>query len=248
MSEKISTPPNSPTLALVTGASKRLGREIALNLARKGYSIGLHYFRSTFEAESTKREIEALGSRVVLLKADLRDPKAIVTLFEEIEETKIELGLLVNSAAIMPKSDLLTIAFEEWENVMNSNLRSVWLCSQQAVPLMKEGGLILNISDVGADQSWTQYGAYVISKAGVNTLTRILAKQLAPKIRVCGIAPGLLMRSPNMKNEEWDQLASKVPMKSAGDLSSFFATIDLLIENGYITGETIKLDGGSSLG
>ena len=113
---------------------------------------------------------------------------------------------------------------------------------------MENKGVIINISDAGADLHWTGYGAYGISKYALNELTCLLARQLAPAIRVCGIAPGLLLKSVDMAPEEWDKLAARVPMQSAGDLGSVLKTIDLLIANEYITGEIITLNGGASLG
>lgn len=234
--------------ALVTGAARRVGKAIALHLADQGYDIGLHFFTSQKEAESTRAEIASLGREAILLKADLRDPAQIEAMFNQLRTEGVDLSLVVNSAAIMPASDLMKITWKDWDEVMNSNLRAVWLICQQAARMMKLGGVILNISDAGAEQQWTGYGAYVISKNGVNTLTRLLAKQLAPSIRVNGIAPGLLQKPAEMPDAEWQKLAARVPMRSAGDMDSFLATIDLLVENGYITGETITLNGGDSLG
>lgn len=148
----------------------------------------------------------------------------------------------------MPKSDLMKISWEDWDRIINVNLRAAWLVSRQAVAFMRKKGVIINISDAGADLHWTGYGAYGISKYALNELTRLLARQLAPAIRVCGIAPGLLMKADETTQEEWDKLAERVPMQSAGDIKSLLATIDLLISNEYITGEIITLNGGASLG
>jgi pteridine reductase len=148
----------------------------------------------------------------------------------------------------MPISDLMKISNEEWDEIININLRAVWLISRRASEMMTDGGVIINMIDGGAKLHWTGYGVYGISKVALNELTMLLARQLAPKIRVCGIAPGLLMKSENMPQEEWDKLAERVPMKSAGDTSAVVETLDLLIDNGYITGEIITLNGGASLG
>ena len=234
--------------ALITGASQRIGREIALHLARQGFNIGLHFSKSKVAAEQTKIEIESLGRRVVLLQANLDNPDEIEYLFKCLSKENKTIDLVVNNAAIMPKSDLLKISWQDWDKVMNINLRGTWLLIQKAVELIKPGGVVINISDAGAEMHWTGYGAYGISKYALIELTRLLAKELAPGIRVCGIAPGLLMKSESMSQDEWDRLAERVPGKSAGDLDAFLATVDLLISNGYITGETITLNGGASLG
>lgn len=234
--------------ALVSGSAARVGKAIALHLAGLGYDIGLHWFTSRSEAESTKSEIESMGRKVYLLQADLRQPQDIEKMLDQVGEAGVNFTLLVNSASVMPPSDLMNISWQEWDVILNLNLRAVWLMSQQAGRIMKPGGLILNISDAGASQQWTGYGAYVISKNGVNSLTRLMAKQLAPSVRVNGIAPGLLLKPAAMTEEEWNKLAERMPMRSAGDMDSFLSTIDLLIENEYITGETLTLNGGDTLG
>lgn len=239
---------NPVKFALVTGAAHRVGREIALHLARNGFDIGLHYSTSKEAAERTKNEIETLGRKVILLQADISDPDEIDDLFKILTREKIVIDVLVNNAGIMPKSDLLKMSWQEWDQILDTNLKGGWLVTRKAVEFMKPGSVVVNISDAGAEMHWTGYGAYGISKYALNELTRLLAKELAPDIRVCGIAPGLLMKSDEMEQAEWDRLAERVPGKSAGDLNAFMATLDLLIENGYITGEIITLNGGASLG
>ncbi len=235
-------------LALVTGAAHRVGRELALHLARRGFDIALHYGKSEEEAKHTSQEIEVLGRHVMLLKADLANPAEIEVLFHTLRQKAESLDVLVNSAAVMPRSDLLKITWQEWDDVFAVNLRAAWLMARHASQLMHSGGVILNISDAGADLHWTGYGAYGLSKFALNELTRLLARQLAPAIRVCGIAPGLLLKAEEMPQAEWERLAARVPMKSAGDVQGLLDAVDLLLANEYITGETITLNGGASLG
>lgn len=234
--------------ALVTGGARRVGKAIALHLARSGYDVGVHYETSAEDAFKTKMEIESLGQKCFLYKADLSNPAEIETMFLEISTNVSLIDILVNSAAVMPKSDLMKISPNEWDEIIDINLRAPWLLSVKAAAMMNTGGVILNISDAGAEMHWTGYGAYGISKYGLNELTRLLAKQLAPEVRVNGIAPGLLLRAEEMSVEDWNKLAGRVPMQSEGDFESLMATIDLLISNGYITGEIITLNGGASLG
>lgn len=234
--------------ALVTGGARRVGKAIALHLARSGYDVGVHYGTSAEDALKTKMEIESLGQKCFLYQADLSNPAEIETMFLEISTNVSLIDILVNSAAVMPKSDLMKISPNEWDEIIDINLRAPWLLSVKAAAMMNTGGVILNISDAGAEMHWTGYGAYGISKYGLNELTRLLAKQLAPEVRVNGIAPGLLLRAEEMSVEDWNKLAGRVPMQSEGDFESLMATIDLLISNGYITGEIITLNGGASLG
>lgn len=234
--------------ALVTGGARRVGKAIALHLARSGYDVGVHYETSAEDAFKTKMEIESLGQKCFLYQADLSNPAEIETMFLEISTNVSLIDILVNSAAVMPKSDLMKISPNEWDEIIDINLRAPWLLSVKAAAMMNTGGVILNISDAGAEMHWTGYGAYGISKYGLNELTRLLAKQLAPEVRVNGIAPGLLLRAEEMSVDDWNKLAGRVPMQSEGDFESLMATIDLLISNGYITGEIITLNGGASLG
>lgn len=239
--------PGEIPLALVTGAAKRVGKLISLHLARKGYAIGLHFNSSIDEARDTVREIREIGAPVYLLKADLNNAQEITDLFTNLDQIPHPLKILVNSAAVMMRSDLMKIDIEDWEKVMNINTRSVWLISRESALRMRSGGVIINISDVGARKNWTGYGAYVISKAAVETLTRLMARQLAPDVRVNAIAPGLLLRSSDISEEEWQTLINRVPMKKAGNPQHLLASLDFLLYNEYITGEIITLAGGYQL-
>lgn len=234
-------------LALVTGAGRRVGRVIALHLAGQGFAIGVHYHASEDEAGETIEDIRKMGVAAYPLKADLSDPLEIQHLFKQIDEIPLPLGVLVNSAAIMQRSDLLKIDVEEWDTMFNLNTRAVWLVSREAAARMRTGGSIINLSDVGAGKNWTGYGAYAVSKSAVETLTRVMARQLAPKIRVNAIAPGLLLRGGETSEMEWRALIEKVPMKTAGEIDQFLKTLDFLLSNGYITGEVITFAGGYQL-
>ncbi len=158
-------------LALVTGAAHRLGRAIALALARQGYAIGLHYHHSEAEAGETAREIEALGVPVLRLQADLLEPAQIEDLFARVAGSGWPLRVLVNSAAVMPRADLRSISPEEWDATLALNLRAPLLCAQQAARLMDapgaRGGAIVNVSNSGALRAWTAFPAYMVSKAGL---------------------------------------------------------------------------------
>lgn len=234
-------------LALITGAAKRVGRLTALHLAGKGYAIALHYNSSREDAQTAAEEIRRLGVPAYPLQADLSDEQAVHTLFQQLDDIPHQPKVLVNSAAVMARSDLLQVAVEDWDGLMNLNARAVWLTSREVSKRMKEGGTIINISDVGARKNWTGYGAYVVSKAAVETITRLMAKQLAPAIRVNAIAPGLLMRGVDLSDVEWQALIEKVPMRKVGEIGQFLDTLDFLLSNEYITGEVISLSGGIQL-
>lgn len=234
-------------LALVTGAVRRVGRLIALHLAGRGYAIALHYHHSQDEAEEIAGEISRLGVPVYPFNADLTIPADVEGMFAAIDGLPHQLTLLVNSAALMTPSNLLTMNVDEWNKLFDLNTRGVWLCSRAAASRMTNGGLILNLSDVGAGKNWTRYGGYVVSKAAVESLTRVMARQLAPRVRVCAIAPGLLMQAEGQPEEEWERLVEKVPLQRPADPVELLSAIDFLIDNQYITGEVINLAGGYQL-
>ncbi|MEM5774057.1 MAG: SDR family oxidoreductase, partial [Anaerolineaceae bacterium] len=189
------TPPFEPgsRMALVTGSGRRLGREIALRLARLGYAIAIHYHASDEDAAQTRREIQEHGGTAHLFQADLTDPRQIDTLFEQIDQVELPLSVLVNSASVMLKGGLDGFDTTAWDITMNLNLRAVWRCGQMAFQRMQGGGSIINISDSGAGRMWTGYAAYSISKAGLDVLTRLMAKTYAPAVRVNAVAPGLIL-------------------------------------------------------
>lgn len=235
-------------LAVVTGAAIRLGRGIVEALAGQGYPVGLHYHNSKAEAEELKEEITARGGKAYLLPADLSEPSQIKDLFDRIARLPHRLGVWVNSAALMNPGDLTTMSVDEWDATLALNLRAPWLCAREAAVCMEEeGGVIINITDIGAQKNWTGYPAYTVSKAALETLTRLLARQLAPKVRVNAVAPGLILPSAAISTEEWQRLVNRVPLKQAGSPEAVAQAVISLIQNGYITGETIKVDGGYAL-
>lgn len=235
-------------LALVTGGADRLGREIALALAREGYAVALHYHSSAEKAETTAREIEMLGVPVYLLQADLREPAQIKACFAKIAELSQSLTVLVNSASVMPRGDLRSLPVAEWDDTLAVNLRAPWLCAQAAAELMQSrGGSIINLSDSGARKTWTGFPAYIISKGGLETLTRLLARSLAPDIRVNAVAPGLILPSEDTSPAEWQRLVQRLPVKRQGSPQDVVQAVLFLIKNRYITGETLIVDGGYQL-
>jgi NAD(P)-dependent dehydrogenase (short-subunit alcohol dehydrogenase family) len=238
-----------PLLALVTGGGHRLGREIALNLADLGYAVGIHYNESAEKARITKEEISSMGMPAFLFTSDLTEPKQIKKLFRDVEDLSYPLHVLVNSAAIMQRCNLLDLETESWDLTMDLNLRAPWICSKYAANLMSnEGrGIIINISDSGAGRTWTGFPAYSISKAGLDILTRLLARSLAPDIRVNGVAPGLILPSEEMPVSDWQRLIARLPLQRSGSPEFVTQAVRFLIQNDYMTGETIVIDGGYQL-
>jgi NAD(P)-dependent dehydrogenase (short-subunit alcohol dehydrogenase family) len=234
-------------LAVVTGAAHRLGRDAALSFARLGFTMALHYNKSNDAAENTRKEILSLGVRAEVFQADLRDPSQIEKLFRDIDSLGYPLRVLINSASVMNAGRLPHVAAENFDSEIAVNLRAPLLCAQYAAMRMDAGGLIINISDVGASKTWSGYPTYVMSKAGVESLTRLLAKSLAPGIRVNAIAPGFVYPSNTLPEGEWEKLLAKVPLRRAARPDEITSVIEFLLYNEYITGQTIVVDGGYSL-
>jgi NAD(P)-dependent dehydrogenase (short-subunit alcohol dehydrogenase family) len=238
--------PTQP-LAIVTGAARRLGKALALSLARNGYAVLLHYRSAKLEASRTAREVRALGVPAFLSQADLTDPKKILSLFAEVDKIRHPLKVLVNSASVMPMGNALTLPVRDWDSALNLNLRAPFLCSREAVKRMAEGGLIINVSDVGARKTWSRYPSYSVSKAGLEALTKVLARSFAPSVRVNAIAPGFVLQSDLVSPEEWNRLVERVPLRRSATVKEVALALEFLLKNEYVTGQTLVIDGGYSL-
>jgi NAD(P)-dependent dehydrogenase (short-subunit alcohol dehydrogenase family) len=237
----------TPPLAVITGSARRLGKAIAVELARRGYAIGLHYHHSEQEARQFADELRAVGVVVELLHADLGDPAQIDALFQQIDALPFPLRVWVNSAAVMARGDLRTLAVEEWDAILALNLRAPWLCARGAAERMTEGGVIINLTDSGVHKTWSSFPAYSVSKAALETLTRLLAKTLAPAVRVNAVAPGLILRAEDMPEADWQRLVARLPLQQAGSAEDVARAVGFLVESEHITGETISVDGGYQL-
>lgn len=241
-------------LALVTGAAHRLGRAFAFTLAQRGYAILLHYHASGLRAEQTALELRALGVPVHPARADLTDAAQVDALFGAVDDLLAEpsnnlsgLRVLVNSAALMRAGDIRSTSVAAWDGMLDLNLRAPFLCAQRAYQRMKSGGLIVNVSDIAAEKAWTRFAAYTVSKAGLESLTKIMARAFAPNVRVNAIAPGLVLPSDDMPPEDWSRLVSRLPIQRAAHLDEISRSLEFLLDNEYITGQTLTVDGGYSL-
>jgi pteridine reductase len=155
--------------------------------------------------------------------------------------------VLVNSAAFMPHGNVDSLSLENWDTALDLNLRAPFLLAQEASKKMADGSSIINISDVGSQKAWSRYPSYTVSKAALESLTKILARALAPKIRVNAIAPGFVLQSDIVPAEEWDRLIGRVPLKRPARTEEITSALEFLLQNEYITGQTIVVDGGYSL-
>lgn len=234
-------------VALVTGSSKRLGREVALGLAKHGADVVIHYRSSESEALQAAAEVEKLGRRAIALKADLEDISQIRALFEKTAAQLGRLDVLVNSAASFVQAEFANTTEKEWSESLDTNLKAPFFCSQAAAPLLKKtNGCIINFADVGGILGWTGYIPHSISKAGVVMLTKCLAKELAPEVRVNAIAPGTITM-PDDAPEIEANFIKQAPLKRSGRPPDIVQAVVYLASAKFVTGHTLVVDGGRVL-
>lgn len=238
-------------VALVTGAAKRLGRAIALELAEHGVNIAVHFRSSEREAMETVVTLQALGVRALPFRADLTDERQVQAMMHDITDSFGQLDVLVNNAAVFYRTPFDELKASVWGEIMDANLTSVFLCSRYAADLLKagEGGAIVNISDTSAWRPWTEFLPYCVSKAAVIALTQGLARILAPKVRVNCVALGTVLPSEHLETEEWRaKTAAKTLLGRIGTPEDVVQAVMFCLTCDYLTGAIIPLDGGRFLG
>jgi pteridine reductase len=232
--------------ALVTGAGRRVGRVLALALARAGANVAVHFNRSAQEAAQTVRQVEATGRRAVALRADLADADAARRLVTDAAEAFGRLDILVNNASLFEAAPVHEIRVEDWDRVLAVNLRAPFLLAQAAAPLLRTHGqgVIVNIADLSALQAWPNHAHHAVSKAGLVHLTRVLARALAPDIRVNCIAPGTVLPPEDYTEEQVRRAAERSALGRIGAPADVARALLFLVESGFVTGETVVVDGG----
>ncbi|HET7791212.1 MAG TPA: SDR family oxidoreductase [Gemmatimonadales bacterium] len=232
--------------ALVTGAGRRIGRAIAVGLAKAGCDVALHFHGSEEGANDAAAEIRAIGRRAALLPADLVDPVAARGLADRAIAALGRLDVLVNSAAVMVRQPVEDVTPASWDQTLHLNLRAPFFVAQGAIPaLRRAGGKIVNIADVAGLEPWPAYLPHNVSKAGVVMLTKGLARALAPDVAVNAVAPG-----PVLLPEAWDEatrkhFAESTPLGRLGTPDDVVgAVLYLLAGSDYVTGTVLVVDGG----
>ena len=234
-------------VALVTGSAKRLGRAVALRLAAEGADVVVHYRTSAAEARSAVTEIEKLGRRGMAIAADLDRVSEIKRLFAETAKQFGRLDILVNSAANFLPASIVSTTEEIWDASLDSNLKAPFFCAQAAAPLLRRTkGTIVNFADTGGLLGWPGYIPHSVSKAGVVMLTKVLAKALAPDVRVNAIAPGTItmLGDPPEWEAEFIKLA---PLQRSGIPGDVTDTVLFLVQSKFVTGQVLVVDGGRTL-
>ena len=242
----------SGRVALITGG-RRIGAVVATELARGGADVALVYRRSRTEAEETAGAVRALGRRAFLVQADLSAPESCQRIVDETVDALSRIDVLLNMASIYISKPIDDVTVDDWNTQLNVDLRAAWLCARAAVPHMRRlrGGRIINFSDWVARSGRPRYAGYLtyyVAKAGVGALTEALALELATdQILVNAIAPGPIVAPEETSDEEFAKVERATPLGRWGGEIEIAKAVMALIDSDFITGETIRVDGGRHL-
>jgi len=233
-------------VALVTGAAKRIGRSIALRLTADGADVVVNFESSRADAEELVREIQAGGRRAIAVAGDVSQRGDVQKLMAATETEFGRLDILVNNAGMFFEAKFEELTEEQWDRIMNTNLKSQFLCAQAAAPLLRRRGRgrIINLTSLGGILPWPAYTHYCVSKAGAIMLTRCLARALGPEILVNGIAPGTIQFPGEAPDEDYIR---RVPLHRTGTGDDIAGAAAYLATTEFVTGQIIVVDGGRSL-
>ncbi|MBA2459914.1 MAG: SDR family oxidoreductase [Gemmatimonadales bacterium] len=236
-------------VALVTGAGRRLGRAMAGALAARGMVLAIHHNVSGGGAAELREEIVAAGGRAACFQADLTDAVAARELPERVVAEFGRLDVLVNSAAVMHRLRFEDTTPEQYDAIMDLNLRAAFFCGQGAARALRAAkGKIVNLADLAGLEPWSGYAAHSVSKAGVAMLTKVQALALAPDVTVNAIAPGAVLVPDDYDRAERERLARDTPLRRLGRPEDVTAALLYLLEGGdFLTGEVLVVDGGRIL-
>lgn len=236
--------------ALVTGAGKRIGRAIALDLAAQGWAVGVHYLNSRADADAVVAEIADRGGIAAAFYADLERESDVQALVPAVAERVGALTLLVNNASRFERDEVADVTRESWDRHMEANLRAPFVLSQAFAAQLPEDahGLIVNILDQRVWNLNPHFISYTLSKAGLWTLTQTLALALAPRIRVNGIGPGPTLRNMRQTEAEFADQCDSTPLQRRTSPGEICTALRFLIDAPAMTGQMIALDGGEHLG
>jgi NAD(P)-dependent dehydrogenase (short-subunit alcohol dehydrogenase family) len=237
--------------ALVTGGARRVGRVLALGLARAGADVVIDYRKSDDAARDTVREIESLGRRAIAVQADVSDSGDVERLVATAAREMGKVDILVNSASIFERKNVLEITESDWDRVMSVNLKGPFLLSQSFARHMRTAqdasGVIINIVDLSALQPWAAYAHHAVSKAGLLHLTKVLARALGPSIRVNAIAPGTVLPPDDYNGQDSGGGPERRVLERSGTPEDVLDALLYLVRSDFVTGDVLIVDGGRAL-
>jgi len=238
----------SGKVALVTGAGMRIGRSVALRLASEGADVIVNYRNSKAEADEVAAQITGIGRRALAVQADVAKKQDVTAMFAAVEKEFGRLDILVNNAGMFFSAKFEELTEEQWDRIQNTNLKSQFLCSQAAAPMLRRSGQgrIVNFASLGGLLAWPAYTHYCVSKAGVIMLTRCLARALAPEITVNAIAPGTISFPGDAPGLAEDYI-QRAPLRRTGTAKDIDDAVVFLVQSPFITGQVIVVDGGRTL-
>lgn len=237
-------------VVLVTGAAKRIGATIARRLHASGYSVIIHFATSSYEANALVNELnQSRKNSAASLQGDLCDKDSVQKLAKQSVAIWGRLDLLVNNASSFYPTPLGEITEDDWSSLVGSNVKGPLFLSQALTPALKKSkGSVINMIDMHIDRPLPKHSVYLLAKAGLASLTRSMAIDLAPDVRVNGIAPGaILWPEREMNKEDKRRLLDSVPLRQLGSPEDIAETLIFLVSASYITGQIIYVDGGRSL-
>ena len=235
-------------VALVTGASRRLGRAFAGGAARSGHDVAVHFRSEPAAAAETVASLRALGADAESFRADLRAPGAAERLVRSVLDRFGRLDLLVHSASPWFDGPVESVSEADWDDVFAVGPRAAFFLSRAAAPALAEAqGTILLVSDVAAGKAWPRHVPHAVSKAAVDALVRNLAVALAPAVRVNGVAPGIVLPPDDLPTAEVDRLVARTPLRRTVPVEDLVSASLLLAANRSITGQVLAVDAGRAL-
>lgn len=240
----------SPPTALITGAARRIGHHFATSLHAKGYQVVVHYNQSRHEAEQLCRSLNQLRAESAFaIQADLCDMQQVTALAKKVTETTARLDVLINNASAFYPTPVGEIQTQDWLTLMGSNVQGPLFLTQALRQLLQNsGGCVINMVDIHAERPLPGHSVYCAAKSALTSLTRSLAIELAPTIRVNGIAPGAILWPERPLSEaQKNHLLQSIPLQQLGSVEALSHTAEFLISNPYITGQIIAIDGGRSI-
>ncbi|MDX1567136.1 MAG: SDR family oxidoreductase [Longimicrobiales bacterium] len=235
-------------VALVTGGAVRVGRALSLGLAEAGYDVVVNFHTSEGAAAQLVERIEALGTHALLAPGDVSDSDSVAAIARQVRERFDTLDLLVNNASTFFQNPLLDVGEEEWDRAMAVNVKGPFLLARELAPeLAATKGSVVNITDLSAFTPWRHFPHHSVSKAALVHLTRVMAKALAPDVRVNAVAPGTVLPPDDYGPRERERSRKRTLLGTLGTPEDVVRTVLFLARSPFVTGEVVVVDGGQSL-